>query len=585
MNKKCPRIKIVFVVICFLSLMGVLGWLQLRSLPLAYASFYGRSGYSGNPATNGGNTCTTCHEPGASVPSVTINGPSDVQAGSTISYTVIINGGPGQVGGLDVSLSPNTGTLLPSVGETHLLNGELTHTQPKAFSAGQVSFTFQWQAPDANQTVTMYVAGNSANNDGNLLGDGIDTTQQTIEVTGGVQPSPTPTAVPAADEIRLVPVASGLDRPLHVTNAGDNRLFVVEQTGRIKVVDGNGNLLSQPFLNLNSRVTDNDGDLFGNELGLLGLAFHPNYQSNGYFYVYYTPDNPRRTVVSRFTVSSNPNVADINSELILLEYNQPYKNHNGGHLLFGPDDYLYIASGDGGSQGDPDDNAQTGSTLLGKILRIDVDKTTGGPSDCGSTSNYTVPHNNYFSNGKGGGCDEIWAMGLRNPWRFSFDALTGDTWIGDVGQNQWEEIDVVPAGTQANTLNFGWRCYEADQSYNTQGCSPKSSYRLPVYAYSHSEGCSVTGGAVYRGSRYLDLYGTYFFSDFCQPTLRTLSGDPSNPTFKTVPTRGGNLVSPVSFGEDNQGELYVVGQGGSNAVYRLEGQAKEIYLPVILVEQ
>ena len=594
------NVKGIIVVGCFLIMLGLLGWFELRTLPLAHASFYGRSGYSGNPATNGGNTCTTCHEPGAGVPSVTINGPNDVQAGSTNSYTVIINGGPGQTGGLDVSLSPNSGTLLPSVGETHLLNGELTHTQPKAFSSGQVSFTFQWQAPDANQTVTMYVAGNSANNDGNLLGDGISTTQKTIQVTGGVQPSPTPTPVPAADEIRLTTVASGLDRPLHVTNAGDDRLFIVEQTGRIKVVDGSGNLLNQPFLNLNSRVTDNDGDLFGNELGLLGLAFHPNYQSNGYFYVYYTienPDNsssdPYRTVISRFTVSSNPNVANANSELILLEYNQPYRNHNGGHLTFGPDDYLYIASGDGGSQGDPQDNAQTGSTLLGKILRIDVDKTTGNPSDCGTTSNYTVPHNNYFSNGNGGGCDEIWAMGLRNPWRFSFDALTGDAWIGDVGQNEWEEIDVVPAGTQANTLNFGWRCYEADESYNLQGCGPKSSYRFPVYAYEHvNQNCSVTGGVVYRGSRYLDLYGTYFFSDFCRPTLRTLTGDPSMPTFKTVPTSGGTLVSPVSFGEDSQGELYVVGQDGSNAVYRLEGQVqvaptpppggwKMTYLPVI----
>ena len=604
-DRKSTRVKIVVVAVCFLSLMGWLVRLELGLMPAAHASFYGRSGFSGNPATNGGNTCTTCHETGAAISAVAINGPANVQAGSLNTYEVVISSGPGQAAGLDVSLSPTTGVLLPVSGETQLLNGELTHTQPKPFSSGQAVFTFQWQAPEANQTVTMYVAGNSANGDGNLTGDGINTTQKTIQVTGGVQPSPTPTSVPAANTVHLTPIATNLSRPLHVTNAGDKRLFIVEQTGKIRIVAANGQLLTQPFLDLSSKVTKSNGDVFFNELGLLGLAFHPNYQSNGYFYVYYTPDNTPenssdksfRTVVSRFSVSGNPDVADASSELILLEYNQPDTNHNGGHLIFGPDGYLYIASGDGGSQGDPQNNAQNGSSLLGKILRIDVDKTTGRPSDCGTTSNYEVPYNNRFSDGKGGqGCDEIWAMGLRNPWRFSFDTLTGDVWIGDVGQNQWEEIDFVPAGTQANTLNFGWRCYEADQSYNTQGCGPKSSYLPPVYDYSHSQGCSVTGGAVYRGAKYADLYGTYFFSDFCQPTLRTLTGNPSQPSFKTVPTSGGSLVSPVSFGEDIEGELYVVGQGGSNAVYRLEGQVQIVptpppggwqvmYLPVILADE
>lgn len=577
---KKGRLKIVVIIICFLSLMGMLIWLEMKSLPTAHASFYGRSGYSGNPITNGGNDCTTCHEPGAAIPAVVINGPTTVQADSLNTYEVIISGGPAQTAGLDVAFSPNTGTLFPLGSETHLINGELTHAQPKSFSQGQAIFTFQWRAPNANQAVTMYVAGNSANGDGNLTGDGVTTAQKVIQVTGGVQPSPTPPPVPAADEIKLTTVASGLDRPLHVTHAGDDRLFIVEQTGRVRVVDSSGNLLNQSFLNLNSRVTDSDGDLFGNEMGLLGLAFHPDYQSNGYFYVYYTPNDPRRTVISRFTVGSDSNVANPNSELILLEFSQPARNHNGGHLVFGPDGYLYIASGDGGGQGDQANNAQTGSNLLGKILRIDVDKTTARPSDCGTTSNYTVPHNNYFTDGKGGqGCDEIWAMGLRNPWRFSFDALTGDAWIGDVGQNKWEEIDVVPAGAAANTLNFGWRCYEANQAFNTQNCGPKSSYISPVYAYRHDPGCSVTGGAVYRGTRYPDLYGTYFFTDFCHPTLRTLTGDPSQSTFKTVPTSSGNLVSPVSFGEDHQGELYVVGQGGSRAIFRLEGQVQSAPTP------
>lgn len=600
MDRKSTRVKIAVMAVCFLSLMGWLVRLEMGLLPAAHASFYGRSGYAGNPTTNGGNTCTTCHEPGAAVPSVAINGPANVQAGSLNTYEVVISDGPGQTAGLDVSLSPNTGHLLPFIGETQLLNGELTHTQPKPFSQGQAVFTFRWQAPEANQTVTMYVAGNSTNNNGNLTGDGINTTQKTIQVTGGVQPSPTPTSVPAANTVHLTPIATNLDRPLHVANAGDKRLFIVEQTGKIRIIAANGQLMSQPFLDLSSKVTDSNGDPLGNEMGLLGLAFHPHYQDNGYFYVYYTPNNPRRTVISRFQVGGSPNKADSTSETMLLEFNQPFSNHNGGHLVFGPDGYLYIASGDGGNQGDPNNNAQTGSNLLGKILRIDVDKTTGRPPDCGTTSNYHVPHSNRFADGKGGqGCDEIWAMGLRNPWRFSFDSLTGDVWIGDVGQSNREEIDFTPAGTQANTLNFGWRCYEGDQPYNTQNCGPKSSYLSPVHSYDRSQGCSVTGGAVYRGAKYADLYGVYFFTDFCQPTLRTLTGDPAQPTFKTVPTSGGDLISPVSFGQDIQGELYVVGHGVAGAVFRLEGQVLNpptptpapvsgspcCYLPVILLDE
>jgi glucose/arabinose dehydrogenase len=510
------------------------------------------------------------------VPTITLNGPASVQAGSLNTYEIVISDGPATTAGLNLSLSPNSGELIPVSGETQIFGGELSHVQPKPFTGGQARFSFQWRVPAASQSVTMYVAGNSANGNSLLTGDGINSTQRVIQVTGGPPPTATPTPAPVANQVTLTKINNqNLSRPLHVTHAGDDRLFVVEQTGRIRILNPNGTVRSQPFLNLSSKVTNSNGDLFGNEMGLLGLAFHPDYRTNGYFFVYYTPNDPRRTVVSRFKVSQDPNLADPNSETVLLEFDQPYTNHNGGHLVFGPDRYLYIASGDGGSGGDPQNNAQNGGNLLGKILRIDVDKTTGRAPDCGTTSNYTVPHNNFFADGDGGqGCDEIWAMGLRNPWRFSIDSLTGDVWIGDVGQNNWEEIDVVPAGTAANTLNFGWRCYEGNQTYNTQGCQPQSSYRAPVYVYNHSQGCSVTGGAVYRGGRYPDLYGAYFFTDFCQPSLRALTGGPAQPAFKTVPTNGGNLVSPVSFGEDRHGELYVVGQISSGAVFRLEGQVQ-----------
>ena len=250
--------------------------------------------------------------------------------------------------------------------------------------------------------------------------------------------------------------------------------------------------------------------------GLLGLAFHPDYENNGYFYLNYTGSGGD-TRVSRFSVSSDPDVADANSEVVLFIQDQPEANHNGGNLEFGPDGYLYIGLGDGGGFDDLDNNAQDTSQLLGKMLRIDVDN--GNP--------YGIPDDNPFI-GPDGIPDEIWAIGLRNPWRYSFDALTGDLWIADVGQNIWEEINKQPASS-AGGENYGWRCYEGDVSFNTSGCAPIENYVFPVYDYSHANNnCSVTGGFVYRGNEMPEHYGKYFFCDYCSGTFWTLTEDGGN---------------------------------------------------------
>ncbi|NNL83294.1 MAG: hypothetical protein HKP28_07885, partial [Winogradskyella sp.] len=278
--------------------------------------------------------------------------------------------------------------------------------------------------------------------------------------------------------------ATGLARPVNIKHANDSRLFVVEQEGTITVVDSDGTLQIQPFLDISSRVY-NIGPI-GDERGLLGLAFHPNYTTNGYFYVNYI-DNSGNTVISRFTRDVvDPTIADPNSELIILTISQPFSNHNGGDMHFGPDDYLYIATGDGGSGGDPQDNGQDTNNLLGKILRIDIDNTANG-------NNYAIPNDNPFV-GMVNMREEIWVYGLRNPWKFSFDRLNNDLWIGDVGQNDIEEIDLLPAGTSGQ--NLGWRCYEGGVVYNSTGCPPANELTFPIAEYLHFGSgefkCSIT---------------------------------------------------------------------------------------------
>jgi glucose/arabinose dehydrogenase len=332
------------------------------------------------------------------------------------------------------------------------------------------------------------------------------------------------------------PVASGFERPLDIQNAGDGsgRLFIIEQAGVIRILQ-NEVLIETPFLDIRERVDD-----AGNEQGLLGLAFHPNFAENGFFYVNYT-ETGGDTVIARFTATGN--VADPNSEMRLLGVKQPFPNHNGGGLAFDSDGCLYIALGDGGSGGDPQGNGQNLDTLLGKILRIDVDG--GAP--------YTIPPDNPFGN-------EIFHYGLRNPWRFSFDALSGDLWIGDVGQGSWEEIDFLPAGTPGG-INFGWNRFEGMHDYSA-GDIPEN-YRPPLFEYSHDEGCSVTGGYVYRGTM-PEWQGVYFYADFCSGKvwgalrLVTATEETSNSTvlFETG-------VQITSFGVNESGEIYLADRNGN----------------------
>lgn len=353
--------------------------------------------------------------------------------------------------------------------------------------------------------------------------------------------------------MELRPFAAGFDRPVAIRNAGDDRLFVVERPGRIILVDNEGNVAPTPFLDIRDRVRDN-----ASERGLLGLAFHPNFTENGYFYVNYTTEPNSGTVVSRFTVDpSDPDRADIGSEMILLSFDQPFGNHNGGDLAFGPDGYLYISTGDGGGAGDPEDNGQDRLNFLGKILRIDVD----------SGDTYGIPADNPFAN-TDATLDEIWALGLRNPWRMSFDRQTGDLWIADVGQNQYEEVNFQPAGDPGGQ-NYGWRCYEGNEPFNTQNCAAASELTFPVHTYVHNgaNGCSVTGGYVYRGPTYTDMQGVYIYADFCSGRIWGLRPD-GQQSFTSEVLLDGTAGQYSSFGEDNKGELYLAALG-QGRIYQL----------------
>ncbi|MCB1689608.1 MAG: PQQ-dependent sugar dehydrogenase [Halioglobus sp.] len=535
----------------------------------ALASAGGRSGFSGDPSANGGATCSVCHAPdGAAPTAVGIVGPSTINAGATKSFYTLMLGGPAQTGGVNISIENDMGTLSPFATDLQRMDGELTHTGPKGFSNGMLVFGFLYTAPNYDADVTLHAAGNSSNGNLDLLGDGIATTSFNITVVNGFEEPPPPPPAPLSALTASV-FATGLTNPVAIENAGDARLFVAERAGVIRVLESDGSLLSTPFLNISSQVDDS-----ASEQGLLGLAFHPDYADNGYFYVYYTRDmglSLDRSRVSRFTVSgTDPNVADPTSELVLLEFEQPYSNHNGGDLHFGPSGFLHIAVGDGGSGGDPQNNGQTTTTLLGKMLRIDVDTPAGtgtGPDcDISQNSNYSIPAGNAYNDGAGGaGCDEIFVLGVRNPWRFAFDSLTGGMWIADVGQRDFEEINYLPPGNSGG-INLGWRCFEGESPYNSSGCNRV--YLPPVHTYSHAtSGCSVTGGRVYRGARSPHLQGQYFFTDFCQGSIRSLSGPPDNPTLG-IALPEGELAAISTFGEDIDGELYVA-ELRSGTIYRL----------------
>jgi glucose/arabinose dehydrogenase len=351
-------------------------------------------------------------------------------------------------------------------------------------------------------------------------------------------------------------------------NDETNRLFVVEQRGIIKVFQNSSSASSaKVFLDITDRVSN-----ISSEMGLLGLAFHPNYKSNGYFYVNYTISSPSMmTRISRFKVSStDPDVADKNSELILLTQDQPFTNHKGGQTKFGPDGFLYLGLGDGGSGGDPNNNAQNKSTLLGKILRIDVNSTQG-------SLNYGIPSGNPFKGNTQGFREEIYAFGLRNPWRFSFDPVTGWLWCGDVGQNAWEEIDIIRSGG-----NYGWRCYEGLHPYNTSGCNG-TDYISPIFNYDHSGGnCCIIGGFVYRGQNVPELNGKYIFADYCSRTFWSLQYDSSSaPVVTQLLTSPFGM--PFAFGIDQNSELYICASDGK--IYKFKPAVISVNPAVVNVSE
>ena len=345
--------------------------------------------------------------------------------------------------------------------------------------------------------------------------------------------------------ISLRKIIDGLEPLTYLTISGtDGRLYVVTKAGRVLVIE-NGAVRQQPFLDITDRVGSS-----GSEQGLLSIAFSPQYTSNRYFYVDYTNQNGN-TVISRFTTATDLSQADPQSESKVLGIDQPYPNHNGGQLQFGPDGMLYIGMGDGGSQGDPQNHAQNTQSLLGKLLRIDVsaaDKPYQVPADNPKLSNAAA--------------SEIWAFGLRNPWRFSFDRQTKDLYIADVGQNTYEEIDFQPAGSSGGQ-NYGWNLYEGFEPY--KGNADSNGLTMPIFAYSHDLGCSITGGYVYRGQQVPALNGAYLYSDYCTGHIWALQRDANNKWVNTLLLDSGLNVS--SFGQDAQGELYVIALNGG--VYQI----------------
>ncbi|CAN5586379.1 PQQ-dependent sugar dehydrogenase [soil metagenome] len=344
----------------------------------------------------------------------------------------------------------------------------------------------------------------------------------------------------AAKAVNAYPKLTFSD-PIEYTHANDgtNRVFVVEQAGRIRVFENDANASSAgTYLDIRSKVSA------GGEMGLLGLAFHPDFKQNGFFYVNYTKNNPRETIVSRFkAASAGASEVDPGSEVILFRFDQPYANHNGGKVLFGPDGYLYVSTGDGGSGGDPQNNGQNRSSWLGKILRVDVNSTEKGQ--------YGIPKDNPFKGSTNGYREEIFAYGLRNPWRVSFDEK-GQLWAGDVGQNKIEEVDIVRKGG-----NYGWRIKEANADYNTSGTSVNTADLIsPIWQYSHDNGdISITGGVVYRGSANPSLRGKYIYADYASGRVWALTPNGTNAaTNQEIISRAGSISA---FGEDQKNEVYL----------------------------
>jgi glucose/arabinose dehydrogenase len=348
-------------------------------------------------------------------------------------------------------------------------------------------------------------------------------------------------------QLKITEIASGLFHPTNVASVGDGRLFVSQLDGKIQIVQ-NGSILTTPFLDIAAKVRDIEWG------GIFGFTFHPNYASNGYFYVHYVQKNAEASVYARYTRSTvNPNIADSNSEQIILIVPYPANGHRSGHLAFGKDGYLYITTGDGasgarGSIGDPDGNAQNLQNLFGKILRIDVN--SGSP--------YNIPPTNPYQTLGDNIPDEIWARGLRNPWHWSFDKQTGDLWMGDNGQDGFEEVDFAP-NNHAGGLNYGWRCYEGSHAYENTGCGNISEYVMPLHDYagynSNGVGGSVLGGFVYRGTQFQSLQGWYIYGDYQTGKFWTMKRN-SNGTYQNI-LQNITLNNPVSFGEEPNGELYV----------------------------
>ena len=371
---------------------------------------------------------------------------------------------------------------------------------------------------------------------------------------------PPPMGIPTPLSINIEewcdgPTGNGFENPVEISNANDGRIFIVEQDGVIWIADSLGQVNATPFLDIDAIV--NSG---GNEQGLLGLAFHPNYDQNGFFYVNYTSSvgggNGGTSRVSRFSVSADPDIADPNSELIIYTVSQHSSNHNGGEVVFGPDGFLYIGFGDGGGANDTGNWSQNTQSALGKMIRIDVDN--GSP--------YSVPADNPFLSDPNT-LDEIWAIGLRNPWRYSFDADNGDLWIGDVGQNAVEEVDVQLASSVGGE-NYGWRCYEGNTPFNTAGCGPSTDYVFPVSEHFHNDGwCSLTGGFVYRGATYPLLNGHYIYVDYCAGEFFALESDDNGGFTKRNVLNSGQFGFS-SFGEDMYKEMYVANRS-NGIIYKI----------------
>ncbi len=402
--------------------------------------------------------------------------------------------------------------------------------------------------------------------------------------------------IPAQDatldlSLRTVIQAGRLSGPVDITHAGDARLFVVERAGRIRIIGPDGELEATPFLDIEDRVHRKHS-----EQGLLGLVFHPHYAVSdaagyGTFYVNYTAEPSGDTRISRFSVTADPDIAEPDSEQLVLEIEQPYDNHNAGDLAFSPHDgYLYIPLGDGGSGNDPDNRAQNMGMLWGKMLRLDVDGSGGVQPDCGSGDAYTIPADNPFVDGPGGDCDEIWALGLRNPWRFSFDRLNGDLYIADVGQRRREEVNWQPVSSGGGE-NYGWPCYEGSLEHFTDRpfCQDDPApYTMPVFELDRSAGvCAITGGFVYRGARFPTMVGRYLLSDFCEPAIWDLETAGAAWSVTRHDDLQDQLGGIATFGEDVAGEIYLANLF-DGVIYHLTADAPiniedaDILLPLFL---